>query len=330
MKPGAESATRCCRTNPRGVDLMEKMTIEALLKWGKDQLKDLELRTPGLDAEVLLLEVLDVDRVVLHTYPEREVLAEQVRKYQEFIHRRKNHEPLQYITGKKEFMGLDFHVEEGVLIPRGDTEVLVEEAIKIFKKIGEKKGFREIEMTEVEKGDKTGELRALDIGVGSGAIAVSLLYYVKNLYMVGTDISDTPLNVTKRNAEKHGVAHRLGLFKGNLFEAVDRALKAEDRIFDVIISNPPYIPYEDKSDLDPEVKDFEPEEALFAKDCGLYYYREIAKQARDYLAKNGYLIYEIGYDQGDAVKRILQDAGFQNVQIHKDLENRDRVVIGKR
>ena len=309
---------------------MEKESIGQLLKWGKSELRKTGLRSPDLDAEVLLMDVLDVERLVLHVYPEREVTSEQLTAYQAWIGRRKAQEPLHYITGKKEFMGLDFHVEKGVLIPRGDTEVVVEAAIKILQEIAKKKGLRDPEIHLVEKASHRGVLRALDIGVGSGAIAVSLLYYVKNLSMVGTDISPIPLKVTGINAKNHKVAHRLGLFQGSLFEPLDRALKAEERTFDLIISNPPYIPYESKKDLDREVKDHEPEEALFAKEQGLYYYREIANKAPFYLKKNGVLIFEIGYDQGDGVRRILQQEGFTGVQILKDLENRDRVVIGKR
>ncbi|NBG88344.1 peptide chain release factor N(5)-glutamine methyltransferase [Isachenkonia alkalipeptolytica] len=309
---------------------MEKQRIGELLQWGKSQLRETKLRTPDLDAEVLLMEVLNAERVVLHVYPEREVEPEQLEAYKSWIRRRKKEEPLHYITGKKEFMGLELHVEKGVLIPRGDTEVVVEAGIEILKKIAEKKGFQKAEITEVEKASRIGELRALDIGVGSGAIAVSLLHYVKNLYMVGTDVSDTPLTVTEINAEKHQVAHRLGLFRGSLFEPVNRGLKPEEREFDLIISNPPYIPYEGKDGLDREVKDHEPEEALFAKDQGLYYYRKIAEEAPAYLKKDGYLIFEIGWDQGISVRRIVEQAGFTGAYILKDLENRDRVVIGKR
>lgn len=309
---------------------MDKPRIGDLLRWGKKELRTGGLRTPELDAEVLLTEVLKVDRVVLHVYPERDVQQDQAKVYESWIRRRKNQEPLHYITGKKEFMGLEFRVEKGVLIPRGDTEVVVEAAIEILGKIAEGKALDEGEIKSVEKASCTGELRALDIGVGSGAIAVSLLYYVKNLYMVGTDVSDTPLRVTGSNAQKHQVAHRLGLFQGSLFEPLDRALSPEERTFDLIISNPPYIPHGRKEDLDREVKDHEPEEALFAKDQGLYYYRRIAALAPAYLTKKGYLIFEIGHDQGISVRRILEQAGFSGAYILKDLENRDRVVIGKR
>ncbi len=309
---------------------MEKQTIGAVLKWGKNELREIGLRSPDLDAEVLLMDVLDVERLVLHVYPERVVEQTQLQAYQNRIRRRKAQEPLHYITGKKEFMGLDFHVEKGVLIPRGDTEVVVEAAIDKLKEMGRKNGFRQAELTLVEKPSRRGSLRALDIGVGSGAIAVSLLYYVKNLYMIGTDISRIPLEVTKSNAKNHGVDHRLRLFEGSLFEPLDRALKKEERMFDLIISNPPYISFEVKEELDREVRDYEPEEALFAKDQGLFYYRKIAQRAPAYLKTNGYLVFEIGYDQGDDVRRIVQQAGFSGVQILKDLENRDRVVIGKR
>lgn len=334
---------------------MENQSIGQLLKWGKSELRETNLRSPDLDAEVLLMEVLDVERLVLHVYPERVVEPTQLNAYQDWIRRRKAEEPLHYITGKKEFMGLNFHVEKGVLIPRGDTEVVVEAAIKNLKEIGKKRGFKAMDKTPgteaaEENASQREELRALDIGVGSGAIAVSLLYYVKNLYMVGTDISTIPLKVTEINAKNHGVAHRLELLQGSLFEplnrvgAADKNFKASDKnfedsgrvfetpdsAFDLIISNPPYISFDVKEDLDREVKDYEPEEALFAREQGLYYYREIAGQAPFYLKKNGVLIFEIGYDQGDGVRRIVQQAGFKGVQILKDLENRDRVVIGKR
>ena len=309
---------------------MEMKNIGQLLKWGKSELSGAHLRTPALDAEVLLMEALGVERLVIHVYPEREVLPKEIETYQSWIRRRKTNEPLQYITGTKEFMGLDFHVEKGVLIPRGDTEVVVEAAIKLLTEIGEKREFRAEDLRLTEKTQDMKTVRALDIGVGSGAIAVSLLYYLQNLFLIGTDISPTALKVTESNAKTHGVLNRLELYQGSLFEPLDRNIDPKGRIFDLIISNPPYISYDVRETLDREVKDYEPGEALFAKEQGLFYYREIAQGAPSYLKKNGILVFEIGYDQGEAVRRILQKSGYSGVQVLKDLENRDRVVIGKR
>ena len=308
---------------------MKKITIGELLQWGKEELRTTNLRSPDLDAEVLLMEALNIERVTVHVYPEREVESEGEKIFRKWIRRRKAEEPLQYITGKKEFMGLDFHVEKGVLIPRGDTEVVVEAGINILKELERKIVFNQKDPKKEGSSKDHQALRALEIGVGSGAIMVTLLYFIKSLYMVGTDISPIPLKVTKINGDKLGVGDRLQLLKGSLFEPIDQNLKPEEKVFDLIISNPPYIPYETKETLDREVKDFEPEEALFAKDRGLYFYEKIAGKAPEYLKKNGYLIFEIGYDQGDGVRRILQREGFTGVQILKDLENRDRIVLGK-
>ena len=313
---------------------MEKPTIGRLLAWGKKELKSTALRTPALDAEVLLMEALKADRLVLHVYPEREVAKEQAETYRAWVRRRKDQEPLQYITGKKEFMGLDFYVEKGVLIPRGDTEVVVEAAIEELTALGGVNSLSGEESgREKETGRKApspGGLRALDIGVGSGAIAVSLLYYIKNLSMVGIDPSKTALKVTAVNGDKHGVSDRLTLLSGSLFEPVKASLPADKQRFDLVISNPPYIPYDVKESLDREVRDFEPEGALFADEAGLYYYREIAERAPEYINKGGLLIFEIGYDQGPGVQEIVRRAGFTEVRILQDLEKRDRVVIGKR
>lgn len=279
------------------------------LKWGKAELKDCPIGTPSLDAEVLMMTAFDLERIILHVYPERELPKEKIELYQSYIARRKAEEPIRYITGGKEFMGLYFTVRKGVLIPRNDTETIVEAALEKAREIDGKK--------------------ALEIGVGSGAIAVSLLYYLKKegreFSMVGTDVEEIPLEVTRENAERHGVSEDLTLIKGDLFQPLDKG----GRQFDLILSNPPYLSESEMKEVAREVRDHEPRTALFAEEGGLRFYREIISEAPAHLRDNGYLLLEIGHSQGNDVYRMMRKGGFRSVKILKDLENRDRVVLGK-
>ena len=204
--------------------------------------------------------------------------------------------------------GLDFYIEEGVLVPRGDTEVLVEYIIKYI---------------EEEYGEK--ELNLLDIGIGSGAISLSIANYCKNSRVLGIDISSTAIKVANINKKRFNLSN-VDFYRGNLFQALE-GLNMEGQ-FNIIVSNPPYISKKDIESLDIQVKDFEPRLALDGGEDGLDFYRKITGESKDFLTDGGLLIYEIGYDQGDLVKSILYKEGFQDISIIKDLQGHDRVVMG--
>ena len=224
--------------------------------------------------------------------------AEQEKEYELVLRKRAEHVPLQYITGEQEFMGLPFRVNPSVLIPRQDTETLVEEALKVVKS----------------------GMKVLDLCTGSGCILISILSKVSNVEGHGVDISKQALIVAKENAKLNDVA--VTFEKSDLFEAVDDT-------FDVIVSNPPYIPTEDIVTLMPEVAHFEPMQALDGKEDGLYFYRKIIKECKQYLNTNGVILFEIGHNQANDVTQMLQEAGFQEIRVVKDLAGNDRVVIGK-
>ena len=260
--------------------------------------------TPRLDVELLLQKCLgDVDRIYIHMNLDKKLSDTQKEYFLSMIKDRLNGRPIAYIVGHREFMGLDFYVKEGVLIPRPDTETLVEEIIEICK-------------------DKY--VNILDIGTGSGAITVSLAKYLPKSKLTSFDISDIPLEVGKINAINNGVDNKIEFIKSDLFSAI----KEKDIKFDVIVSNPPYIRKADMNTLHTQVKDYEPYNALEGGIDGLDFYKNITEQSHLYINKGGVLAYEVGHDQAQDVAMIMQNNGYTNIYTKKDIQGIDRVVIG--
>ncbi|KAB3530335.1 peptide chain release factor N(5)-glutamine methyltransferase [Alkaliphilus pronyensis] len=286
------------------------ITVEDILKSATEKLKSSQIDTPRLDAEVILSSVLGVDRIQLHIYPEREISWEICRRYWGLVEKRIKLMPIQYIINRQEFMGLEFFVEEGVLIPRGDTEILVEEVINL----------NNIYYNNTD-------VKILDIGTGSGAITVSLAKLITNSFVISIDISPLALTIAKKNANSHGVQQRISFLEGNLLEPLLNKGLEETLCF--IVSNPPYIPTKAVNELSAQVKDYEPELALNGGEDGLDFYRKIVNESPKYLKNNGWLLFEIGYDQGNAVSSLMLDKGFSEVKIVKDLAGLDRVVKGQ-
>lgn len=284
------------------------MEINHLLKRGVDIIKDREYGNPVLEATLLLGKLLNVDKVYIYTHGKDQVPEPIVDKFLELMDKRSKGYPIQYILKEKEFMGLDFYVEEGVLIPRPDTETLVEYVLR-----------------HIDKNHKDRLVNFLDLGIGSGAICLSVAHYRKNANVYGVDIHDTPLKVASINKERFNLDN-VKLYKGDLFKGIeDLGLEGK---FHIIASNPPYIPKREIETLQKEVKDYEPVDALDGGEDGLSFYRRIIPESKRYLQEKGLLIFEIGYDQGKQVKDILMDNGFKNIQILKDLQGLDRVVFG--
>ncbi|KXZ40540.1 release factor glutamine methyltransferase [Alkalithermobacter thermoalcaliphilus JW-YL-7 = DSM 7308] len=277
------------------------MTIRKILLKSINELKHED--NIKLDIELMLCKVLSVDRLYIHMNLDKDLTKEQIDEFNKLLDQRKKGRPVQYILGKQEFMGLDFYVEEGVLIPRADTEVLVEEVINICKNIKNP--------------------TILDIGVGSGAISVSLAKYIKDCKVYSLDISEKALDIARKNAKANGVCDKITFIYSDLFSSLDKDLK-----FDIIVSNPPYIKKEEFETLDIKVKNFEPEIALLAEDNGLIFYKKITKEGYNYLKKGAVLAYEVGHDQAKDVGAIMKENGFFDIRYVKDLQGIDRVVIG--
>lgn len=279
------------------------MTIkEILIKYCRE-LENIS-DTPRLDVEMLLKKALgDVDSMYIRMYLDKALTDEQEKYFLEMIKERLNERPIAYIIGNREFMGLDFFVKEGVLIPRPDTETLVEEIINICN-------------------NRTG-LNILDIGTGSGAITISLAKYLDKSHVVSADISDIALEIASKNAVSNNVDERIDFIKSDVFSNVPKEKK-----FDLIVSNPPYIRKADIDGLDRQVKDFEPYNALEGGEDGLDFYRKITKESKDFLKSKGILAYEVGHDQASDVSEIMKENGFEDIYTKCDLQGFERVVIG--
>ncbi len=279
-------------------------------KWGEEQLEDAEIAEAKLDARLLLEYICGTDRNTLLIHGDREVSEKEYKSYVNCIVERKKHVPLQYIMGVQEFMGLEFAVNEHVLIPRQDTEILVEEV-----------------MRHLHDG-----MHILDMCTGSGCILLSLLYYSNDCTGIGADISQDALSVARENADKLKTLKNglnVDFIRSDLFEQFEKSAEGwYTGPFEIIVSNPPYIKSDIIETLMPEVREYEPRSALDGKEDGLYFYRKIIKRAGDYLTGGGELFFEIGYDQGSDVKKMMEDAGYAEVEVVKDFAGLDRVVHG--
>ena len=284
------------------------MVINDLLKVGMDTLKEVEYCNPLFDSRLMLGHILKVDISYIHTYGDKKVSQEDEDRFLENIKKRSTGYPMAYILNEKQFMGLDFYIEEGVLIPRPDTEILVEYVIQY-----------------IENNYKNIDINILDIGIGSGAISLSVGKYCPNTRVYGMDIGYTPIKVSNINKEKLSLSN-VSFHQGDLFGAI-KDLGLENKC-EIIISNPPYISKDHIKTLQKDVVDYEPLLALDGGIDGLDFYRKITAEAKNFLVKDGLLIYEIGYDQGIAVNNIMLKESYKEIKIIKDLQGLDRVVLG--
>ena len=280
------------------------MKYRELYQQGIEKLSLAGVEEAKIDARILLEYVCKTDRNALFLKGDAEVSCEDEEKYFEMISKRRGHIPVQHLTGEQEFMGLTFAVNKHVLIPRQDTECLVEIVLK-----------------NLHDG-----MRILDMCTGSGCILLSLLHYSNDCIGVGVDLSEEALKVAMQNAATLSGngdfdAADVSFVHSDLFEKVDGK-------FDMIVSNPPYIKTEVIHTLMPEVKDFEPVMALDGTEDGLEFYRRIITDAKKYLNRGGQLFFEIGYDQGEDVRNLMSDNGYEDVVVAKDLAGLDRVVYG--
>lgn len=279
------------------------LTLRQIYKEGQERLGAAGVEEAALDAWYLLEYVTGISRASYYGDPEMAVEEEKERAYFSCIDRRCRRIPLQHITGEQEFMGYTFKVNEHVLIPRQDTEVLAEEALRVIRP----------------------GMRILDMCTGSGCILISLLKMARekngmeNLAGVGADVSEQAIDVAVRNARDLDVQAEFVI--SDLFDGIDGG-------FDVIVSNPPYIRTQVIEELEEEVRLHDPYIALDGHEDGLYYYRRIVEESLKYIKNGGYLLFEIGHDQGEAVSGLMEEAGYSDVQVKKDLAGLDRVVSG--
>ena len=273
------------------------MTYREAIVSGEKSLCEAGIADARNDAWLLLTMACKIDHTYYYMHIDEEMPEELQHEFEVLIKKRAERVPLQYITGEQEFMGMTFHVNSNVLIPRQDTETLVEEALKVVKP----------------------EMKVLDMCTGSGCIIVSIVHNIPEVEGTATDISKQALLVAKENAKLNQVS--VTFERSDLFDNVTGT-------YDVIVSNPPYIRTGEVVKLMPEVQEFEPMEALDGKEDGLYFYRKIIKECKAYLKPGGHILFEIGYDQGEAVSGLLKEAGFKNVTVIKDLAHNDRVVTG--
>jgi len=282
------------------------MTIHDILNESTKTLEAADIPSARLDAEVLLSFCLGYDRLEFYKNPDMTISETKLSAFRNLIARRLKWEPVAYITSRKEFWTFVLEVNSSVLIPRPDTEIIVEEALDVYR------NFNSL------------PVRILDIGTGSGAIALALAYEIAGAKVVATDISPAALNLAQKNAATLGLQDKIDFKLGNLFEPVDG-------LFDIIVSNPPYIAAKEYDELPIGVKNFEPREALFAGESGLEFYEKLIYQAAPYLKKNGWLLLEIGAKQEAGIRRILEAAGnYDSIEMRRDYAGLPRVIKARR
>lgn len=272
------------------------MTFEEAWSHGKLVLQSVGILEYELDSWYLLEYLFKIDKSWYYLHSSEKMPEEKVQEYELLLKKRSERVPLQYITGSQEFMGLNFKVNSHVLIPRQDSETLVEEAVKRLEP----------------------DMEVLDLCTGSGCVIISIM---KQKKIIGTasDISKQALLIAKENAKSNQV--EVNLVRSDLFQNITGK-------YDMIVANPPYIPTEEIAGLMPEVRIFEPIDALDGKEDGMYFYHRIVRESRKFLKSNGYLCLEIGHDQGGRVAFLMEENGYRNVKVVKDLARNNRVVCG--
>jgi release factor glutamine methyltransferase len=281
--------------------LTERWTVLKILQWTADYFAGKEIASARLEAELLLAATLDLDRVGLYVNFERPLDSSELAAFREQVQRRAKGEPVQYILGETEFWSLPFTVSPAVLVPRADTEVLVEEALSRIE----------------------GPVHLLDVGTGSGAIAVAMAHEKPEIQVTALDCSEEALQVARGNAERNGVAERVSCLAGDLAELPPGP-------FAMVVSNPPYIPTADCEQLMTEVRDHEPRLALDGGEDGLTAYRQLSSQSAEILLPGGWLLVEVGVGQAEDVVALFEAAGLAEITSRNDYAGIPRVVAGRK
>jgi release factor glutamine methyltransferase len=289
---------------------MQTWTIKKLLNWITKYLTDKCIDSPRLSAELLLSHVLAMQRIELYTRFDKPVTKEQLDRLHDLVKRAGRHEPIGYLTGKTEFYSLQLEVSPDCMIPRPETELLVERAVEFLR-------------------TRTGTQFVCDLCTGCGCVAIAIAKNFSDAEIIATDICDATLNVAAKNIEKHHLKDRIRLLCGDLFEPIVPQLDVDK--FDLIVCNPPYVSAAEFEKLDKGVKDYEPKLALFAGDDGLDVYRRIIDKADRFLRPDGAIMLEIGYTQGRAIWDLFEQTGaYDEIKIEKDLHENDRIATALR
>lgn len=284
--------------------MAEPWTVKRVIAWIQGDFERRGNESARLEADLIVAHVLAVKRIALFLDLDRPLIDAELARIRQLVERRRNHEPMAYILGEREFYGRPFTVDRSVLIPRPDTETLVEQAVLFLR------------------GSKL-EGTALDLCVGSGAVAVSLAAELPERHVLATDLSPEALRVASQNAERHGLKERMEFRQGDLFAPI-----REGERFACITVNPPYIGSHELAELAPDVRDYEPRMAFDAGADALVFYRRLAREAGAHLLAGGMLLAEVGHTQAEAVMALFRDAGFEGVRVHRDLAGVARVVTG--
>jgi len=297
---------------------MQAWTIQKLLNWISEYLANKGIDSPRLSAELLLSGVLELKRIELYTQFDKLVTKQQLDKLHDLVRRAGQNEPVAYLIGKTEFYSLELNITADCMIPRPETELLVQRAIEFLR-------------------TRPVPVLVCDLCTGSGCIAVAIAKNFPDARLIATDISDAALNVAAGNVEKHQLKNRIKLLHGDLFDPimpqldVDKLVPDSERGFDLIVCNPPYVSAAEYEKLDKNVKDYEPKSALFAGADGLDVYRRICEKAEQFLKPYGALMLEIGFAQGQAVRELLEKTGaFAEIKIEKDYHDNDRIAIARK
>ncbi|MBN2183443.1 MAG: peptide chain release factor N(5)-glutamine methyltransferase [Sedimentisphaerales bacterium] len=289
---------------------METWTISKLLNWVSQYLTEKGIDSPRLSAELLLSDVLKLKRIELYTQYNKTVEKQQLDKLRELVRRAGQHEPIAYLVGKTEFYSMEINVTPDCLIPRPETELLVQRAVEFLR-------------------TRDGIQRVCDLCTGSGCIAAAIAKNYPNARTIATDICDAALAVAASNVLKYQLQDKITLLSGDLFDPIIPQLDVGK--FDLIVCNPPYVSGSEYEKLEKNIKDYEPRLALFAGEDGMDIYRRIIEEVDSFLKTDAALILEIGYAQGRAIKELLEQTGiFIEIKIEKDFNNNDRIVTAKK
>lgn len=327
MSSSKQTSSNSFRTPKPDASRRRALDIREVLKEGIRQLRNATVPSYTLAAELLLISALGRDRTWIYTHPETEVDPSALERYFSLVSRRAAGEPTQYLTGKQEFWGLEFEVSPAVLIPRPETEHVVEVLLERF-------GLRGIKI-DMKTGAPSAPLKLADIGTGSGCLAVALAHELPHATVIATDVSGDALRVAQRNADHHQVADRVRFLQTNLLDAVLAGTNTDKGkclpLFDAIVSNPPYVALDDAATLPREVRDHEPHMALFAGRTGAELYGPLIEQASALLRDRGILAVELGHNSADAILKLVREKpGWANVSVTKDLAGIPRVLAAER
>ena len=310
---------------------MQTWTIQKLLIWTTEYFTEKGIDQPRLSAELLLSHVLSMKRIELYTQFNKPVTGQQLDRLHNLVKRAGQNEPIAYLIGKTEFYSLEFDITPDCMIPRPETELLVERAIEFLRTrpAGNLMVSSMMQKGEISNGARNGTQLVCDLCTGCGCIAVAIAKNFLNARIIATDICDAALKVAASNIKNHRLENRITLLAGDLFEPLVPQLDIEK--FDLIVSNPPYVSTAEFEALDKNVKDYEPKSALFAGTDGLDIHRRIIQNADSFLKPDAALLLEIGFAQGQAIKTLLEQTGaFSEVKIEKDFHNNDRIAFAKR